>query len=147
MTPFRKRLVLVLLSVAVSLVAGPPARAGNCSSPIGKEAALIYNADYHTYQFCNGTNWVPLGPVISAGAGDTAFITGELLSSTLRNDQSTNVGFQVVIGASDITVTQLGRWVVSGNSQSHTLYVFNNSCSVVASVAVNTSGAPAGASP
>ena len=71
-------------------------------------------------------------------------MTGELLGS-LRQDFTGSVGFAVTIGGSNITVTQLGRWVVSGNSQSHTLYILDNSCSIVASVAVNTSGASAGA--
>ncbi len=31
----------------------------NCTSPTGKEADIKYNGDYHTYQFCNGTNWIP----------------------------------------------------------------------------------------
>ncbi len=37
-----------------------------CSNPSGNEGAMIYNADYHTVQFCNGTDW------IQAGGGTTA---------------------------------------------------------------------------
>ena len=29
--------------------------------PDRSEGAVIYNADYHTYQYCNGTNWVKFG--------------------------------------------------------------------------------------
>jgi hypothetical protein len=29
-----------------------------CSGPTGREGDMFYNADFHTYQFCNGTNWM-----------------------------------------------------------------------------------------
>jgi len=31
-----------------------------CANPVGAEGENIYNADYHTMQFCNGTNWVSM---------------------------------------------------------------------------------------
>jgi len=40
--------------------------AADCSNPAGKEAALIYNNDYHLLQFCNGTSWMAVGPVSSS---------------------------------------------------------------------------------
>lgn len=43
-----------------------------------------------------------------------------------------------------VVITQLGRWVVSGNSQSHTLKIYNASThELLDSVVVNCSGAPA----
>lgn len=33
----------------------------DCTDPAGKETAVIYNGDYHTYQFCNGTSWLAFG--------------------------------------------------------------------------------------
>ena len=32
-----------------------------CTSPAGVERDIIYNNDYHTYQFCNGTGWMAYG--------------------------------------------------------------------------------------
>jgi hypothetical protein len=33
----------------------------DCSHPYAKESGMIYNGDYHTWQFCNGTNWLAFG--------------------------------------------------------------------------------------
>jgi len=40
-----------------------------CGSPNGKEGDLIYNAAYHTWQFCNGANWVPMELANGGGGG------------------------------------------------------------------------------
>ena len=34
---------------------------GNCSSPTGSPGNITYNNDYHTFQYCNGANWVKFG--------------------------------------------------------------------------------------
>lgn len=34
---------------------------GPCSSPSGYEGQIIYNADYHVMQYCNGGNWLAIG--------------------------------------------------------------------------------------
>jgi hypothetical protein len=44
---------------------------GSCVSPAGTEQQIIYNTDYHTLQFCNGANWIPLGP--GSGAAPIAW--------------------------------------------------------------------------
>ena len=46
----------------MTCAAAGPAWAGTCSSPTANEGGIIYNGDYHTYQFCNGTNWIAMGP-------------------------------------------------------------------------------------
>ena len=51
-------LSLYLLFALIFLAAGP-ARAA-CSNPSGAEKDMIYNGDYHTYQFCNGTSWMSM---------------------------------------------------------------------------------------
>jgi len=83
-------------------------------------------------------------PSGGGGGGDTTFITGQTLG-TLRNDFTGNVGFIGTVGASAMTITQLGRWVVSGNSHTHTLYLKTSAGVTLQSVVVNTSGAGAGA--
>ena len=54
--------VLLLCVLSVS-----PVHAGTCSNPTGNEADRIYNGTYHTYQFCNGTNWMSEGAIGSTG--------------------------------------------------------------------------------
>lgn len=69
----------------------------------------------------------------------TTFITGQTLG-TLRNNFTGNVGCKIT-PASRLIITDMGRWVVAGNSGSHTLIVYSGS--TLASVVVNTSGATA----
>ncbi len=43
-----------------------------CASPAGKEGDVIYNGGAnHVMQFCDGSNWQPLGPVPGATTGST----------------------------------------------------------------------------
>jgi hypothetical protein len=53
-------------------------------------------------------------------AGSTPFVTS-FVAGTLRNNYSGWVGMQVTAGASPVTVTELGRIMVSGNSGTHTV--------------------------
>jgi hypothetical protein len=53
-------------------------------------------------------------------------------------------GCQFTVGASPVQVTQLGRWVFAGNSQTHTVYLLDSNQNTVASVTVATSGATTG---
>jgi Domain of unknown function (DUF4082) len=78
----------------------------------------------------------------SASAQTTNFIIGETLGSQ-RDGYTGTVGFKFTTTYA-ITVTALGRWVVSGNSGTHTVALYNSSCSSLGSVSVATSGATAG---
>jgi hypothetical protein len=31
-----------------------------CASPSGNAGDIVYNGDYHTYQYCNGAQWISL---------------------------------------------------------------------------------------
>lgn len=55
-----------------------PARAANCSLPSGSapEGAVLYNTDHHVMQYCNGTNWMRMGPVPGAGGTGCAAPSG-----------------------------------------------------------------------
>jgi hypothetical protein len=83
----------------------------------------------------------------SAGPGSTGpFVTSGALSS-LRNDFTGYVGFSFT-PATNFTINQLGRWVVSGNSQTHILKLTDAATGTDlpgGSVTVNTSGATTGA--
>ncbi len=76
---------------------------------------------------------------------DTPFITS-FTTTALRNNFAGWVGFRFAVGADSITVTSLGRWVVSGNTGSHAARIVRVSDGVImASATINTSGATAGA--
>jgi hypothetical protein len=53
----------------ICIVDPPPAgtQPVSCSSPEGAEGDLIYNTNQSVLQFCNGSEWVPTGPVPGTG--------------------------------------------------------------------------------
>lgn len=64
----------------------------------------------------------------------------------LHNDYTGYVGMKFTTGASTVPVSQLGRWVVNGNSQLHLVKLVNASTgALVAMTAVNTAGTTPGA--
>lgn len=79
----------------------------------------------------------------TASGGFTLALTAQSLG-TLRNDAGLDLGFKFTVGASPITVSALGRWVVSGNSETHDVYI-RDSGGTLGTVNIDTSGAPAGA--
>lgn len=94
-----------------------------------------------------GTAQAQLPPIgvsyVAPPSGSTAFITSSPVTS-LRSDFTGCVGFRFTVGASNITITDLARWVVSGNSGTHTVKIVDASGTVLASVSINTSGQPVG---
>lgn len=79
------------------------------------------------------------------GGGGGIAITGQSLG-TLANSQNWYAGFRFTVGASNITVTHLGRWIVSGNSQNKALLLVPGAGgSPLAFVSLNRSGQPAAA--
>ena len=74
------------------------------------------------------------------------FVTAVSPSSTLRNDYTGWAGLRFTVGPAPVTITELGRWVLSGNSQDHTVKVVDMNGMDVPGVAVNvpTAGRPAG---
>jgi len=89
---------------------------------------------------------VVLGGSPPAAASGTAAVTGHSLTS-LRNDYTGRAGFEFTVGGSPITVTHVGRWVVAGNSGTHTVRITDSSGNTLTngSASVNTSGATAAA--
>ncbi len=84
--------------------------------------------------------------ISSASSGP--FITSLGVGST-RNDFDILAGYEITIGGANITVTELGRWVISGNSASHAISIISGATgsggTTVGTVTVNTSGATASA--
>lgn len=84
-------------------------------------------------------------PRENGGAVGMPFITGYSSLGSLRNDFSSGVGFQFTVGASNITVTHLGRWVISGNAATHDVTLYDGvtvATDAIGSVTVDTAGQP-----
>ena len=89
----RSAFIRVIIAALALLLFPISARAG-CSNPTDSEKKLMYNTDYHTYQFCNGTSWVTAG---QAGAdpqtfGDTTVEASMLLQRQLFGGCAGNSG-------------------------------------------------------
>jgi len=91
---------------------------------------------------------LPVVPFVTQPSGvvDTEFITS-LGLGTLRSNFTGPLGLQWIIAASSpaYVITSLARWVVAGNSATHTLSLYACPNTLLASVVVNTNGATAGA--
>lgn len=68
-------------------------------------------------------------PVVSSRSGGST-----------RNESTIWVGFKFTVGASNLTVKQLGRWIISENSGTHTVHIRNSSGTVVSTADINASG-------
>lgn len=80
-----RKLILPLLMLAC--LANEPARA-SCINPAGVERDRIYNNDYHTYQFCNGSAWIAEG---APGGGGGMMLIGTQAASNSASLQFTNL--------------------------------------------------------
>ncbi len=83
---------------------------------------------------------------LSVESLSTTFITGTP-SEPLRNNFTGVVGCKITIGSSPLTITHVGRWVVSGNTGTHRVYIASNLGVIITDtlVDVDTLGAPASA--
>lgn len=83
-------------------------------------------------------------PVTFRYSEDTRpFVTGHGMTR-LRNDVDGWLGMTFRVGSSPVLVSQLGRWVVAGNTGSHALRLLDASGAILATATVNTLGAPSG---
>jgi hypothetical protein len=74
---------------------------------------------------------------------NTAFVTGQTLG-TLRNNATSWLGMKITVGAAPITVKELGRWVVAGNTATHSVEIVNSTGVVLGTVSVNAAGGSPG---
>ena len=81
----------------------------------------------------------------STGAGTPTPFVSSFTPTALRQDFSGWVGSTFSVGAQDVQVTSLGRWVVAGNTATHTVKVVDAATgNDLASATVVTAGAPPG---
>lgn len=61
----------------------------DCTSPSSGEGKIIYNADYSTMQFCNGTNWISMaaGAVTATAHGSNGYLQFNT-SGTFNSDSA-----------------------------------------------------------
>lgn len=111
-----KSLLLALLLCALPAVAPAQMTLGNPAF-----VALFYAAGSNAPVVT--TNWI------------TAINTG-----TPRNDFSGYVGIRFLTGTTNLTVTQLGRVMTSGNSGTHNVSIFTASGGILGTVSVTMSG-------
>lgn len=88
-----------------------------------------------------------LGSVLptAGGGGGSGVGVASVGLGTLRNDYGNYVGIYFTVGAAPITVTEIGRWVVSGNLLTHDITIRNLSNTDLGTVNVATLGATAAA--
>lgn len=125
--------------------------AGNGSSAVGVGLAYDFQA---TATALNPTWTNAANNVVACMAAfshlDPADVRALVFSQALgtpRNNYGDGLGFKFTVGANNIVVTDLGRWVISGNSGSHVITLYSGtsvSSNAIGSVTVNTSGAPVG---
>lgn len=113
-------------------------------------AASVNNAEYYdtvNWQSAGGSNncYIPLNFIYGGSAptpppGSASFVTGKVLSGNVRNNSNLPLGMQFTVGSTSITVSQLGRYFISGNTGTHTLQIVKASDkSVVATVNIDMS--------
>lgn len=81
--------------------------------------------------------------VAGGGATGSPFITAYTTVGT-RNDFDGCVGFKFTVGGSNITITDLGRWKISGNTGTHTVKITATDGTVIVSASVDLTTGSAG---
>ena len=61
-----------------------------CADPDGKLGDMVYNGDFDVMQYCNGTNWMAMGPIPGTGGAGCSDPTGG------RGDMVYNADHQVM---------------------------------------------------
>jgi hypothetical protein len=79
-----------------------------------------------------------------ANAATSTTIAGSTITPTSNGDSAVGEGYAFTVGSSDIYVNRLGRWIISGNKEEHTLFLTNSSGTVLAQGDLTTSGQTAG---
>jgi hypothetical protein len=103
------------------------------SSPVGASGTDMRSQMGSGFVDYDGEPWAST-PSIGAFQVTTGLVTNVVLSTNTYNAQTQWVGMKFTVGAQNISVTKLGRWVVSGNSAAHNVKL------VVASTGVDVPG-------
>ena len=130
-------------SWATSVSLATNAADATVNNPVWSPDSVLFNQD----TTAQGNSYVPTGFTYLTGSSALPFVTGQSLSTTIRINVSGWVGMKVTVGTNPIVVSQLGRWVLSGNTGTHTLKFVNAATGMDVpggSCSIATSGAPVG---
>ena len=85
-------------------------------------------------------------PPIGGGGGgaDTPWITAVGSVDGPFNGFNIELGEQVTVGGAGITLTSLGRYAYTGDTDSHVLKLYDSTCTLLGSVSVSMSGSTPG---
>jgi hypothetical protein len=95
------------IAILIGLLFAAPLHA-DCVNPVGPEGQTIYNGDYHTLQFCNGTNWIAMGA--TSGASET---DPKVSTLTAGKWCAANGGGTAIVCTSDAPSSS--QWTTSGS--------------------------------
>jgi trimeric autotransporter adhesin len=98
MTPIRSLAFLVL---AAAIAASPSTLNAACTSPAGIEGEQVYNTDYATMQFCDGTNWIGM----AASGSATAELDPKVGALTASNFCKANAGGTQIVCSSGTAIS------------------------------------------
>jgi hypothetical protein len=114
---------------------------------IGSTTYVTDNAGYGLYSSVATGNIRFDGAALynASGALSPNFTAVPPITGTLRNDYTGDLGMRITTAGSAVTVTKLGRWVVAGSDDEHTLRIVNATTGEdVASVMLDASGLDSG---
>ena len=120
---------------------------GNCTLTYNGTVAQVNQAVYSdgggVYTLSNAANntYIPLNFKSTFEA--TPYLTQHRMT-TLRNDVAGWLGMEFTTGTAPLQVTQLGRWIVPGNTGTHAVRLVEaDTGTLLGSVSIATAGAPA----
>ncbi|MBL9113933.1 MAG: hypothetical protein JNJ83_02930 [Verrucomicrobiaceae bacterium] len=106
------------------------------------QSAFSSNGTSFSLSFSANNTYIPLNFRYSSEA--TPLLTSHSMTK-LRNDVTGWLGLEFTTGSTVITIPQLGRWVVAGNTGTHAVrLVLASDGSTLGTVNIDTAGAPAG---
>lgn len=115
-----------------------------CNTSIAAVNQAVYSSNGTTFTTAYSANNSYIPVAFKYSFAPLPFVTGHSLSS-LRNDITGWLGMEITVGTAPMMITDLGRWVVAGNSGAHTVKLVDAaSGSDLASVSIATASAPAG---
>ncbi len=82
-------------------------------------------------------------PVVASG---TAYLTG-VSGGTTRNDITGDVGYEITIGGANVVVNQIGRYMISGNTGTHTVSIYGDRLNPTPTLVAQTSVSMTGTTP
>ena len=94
----------IIVATLVALAAGTASAA--CTLPTGVEGETLYNTDYATMQFCDGTNWISMaasGSITAEVDPQVGTLTGSKWCKANAGATAIDCGITAINLASDIT--------------------------------------------